>query len=101
MKKSVFLVTVFISLIVIPLCSTLVVYVTENVFIAIIDGLRNQEAFEDPTLQYISHIWNDLRPRGTVYKNIYTISHTSTCPGHATVTSRVEYALKIFLMDCI
>ncbi|MBC2696158.1 MAG: hypothetical protein HF982_12970 [Desulfobacteraceae bacterium] len=72
------------------LYSTCGAYETENVFIVVIDGVRNQEAFEDPTHQYIPHIWNDLRPKGTIYRNFYNVSNTSTCSGHAVITSGVE-----------
>ncbi len=44
---------------------------TENVFVVIIDGVRNEEAFEDPDHQYIPYLWNELRPQGTIYTEFY------------------------------
>lgn len=89
MRKAV-LFAILLGLIGTLLHSTCGAYETENVFIVVIDGLRNQEAFEDSTHQYIPHIWNDLRPKGTIYRNFYNVSNTSTCSGHAVITSGVE-----------
>lgn len=61
----------------------------QNVFIIVIDGLRNQEAVKDPTRQYIPRIWNDLKPLGTVYTDIFNHGRTLTSPGHACMTSGV------------
>lgn len=57
-------------------------YAIENIIIMIIDGLRNEEAFDDPFHQYIPHIWNDLRPQGTIYTDFYTATWPVTTPGH-------------------
>ena len=65
-------------------------YQTENVFIVVIDGIRNSEAFDDPTHQYIPYIWNELRPLGTVYTNFLVTGHTSTTSGHVEITSGVR-----------
>lgn len=62
-------------------------YRTKHLFIVIIDGLRNDEAFEDPTHQYIPRIWNDLRPQGAIYTELYSTSLTYTTSGHATIIS--------------
>jgi len=59
----------------------------ENVFILVIDGVRNSEVFEDPTHQYTPHIWNDLRPLGTVYDNFFCMGYTGTTSGHAAFTA--------------
>jgi len=50
---------------------------TENVFLVIIDGLRNEEAFDDPDHQYIPYLWNELRPQGTIYTEFY-LDHMAT-----------------------
>jgi len=62
-------------------------YETENVIIVIIDGLRNEEAFEaTPPSTYIPNIWNDLRPKGTIYTEFYhDYCTTYTTPAHATI----------------
>lgn len=62
-------------------------YQTQNVFVVVIDGLRDLEGFEDPTHQYIPRIWNDLRPQGTIYTNFYNDGATYTTPGHLTILS--------------
>jgi len=61
----------------------------ENVFIMVIDGLKNTEAFDDPTHQYIPRIWNDLRPLGTIYRNFYNMGQTGTTSGHTNICSGV------------
>ncbi len=61
----------------------------ENVFILVIDGIRNSEAFDDPTHQFIPRIWNDLRPHGTVFSNFICMGYTGTSSGHAVFTSGV------------
>jgi hypothetical protein len=62
-------------------------YETENVIILVIDGVRNEEAFDDPTHQYIPHIWNDLRPDGTIYTDMYITNRTATTQGHFSITT--------------
>jgi len=54
----------------------------ENVFLVIIDGLRAQEGFDDTTHQYIPHMWNDLRPLGTLYTNVRVSSKSETFASH-------------------
>ncbi len=53
-----------------------------NVFIVVIDGIRYSEAYPlgDANLP---HIWNDLRPAGTIFTNFRNEGRTVTCPGHA------------------
>ena len=96
MRKLVVLFTVFLVLIGAFLFPNCEAYETENVFIVVIDGLRNKEAFEDPTHQYIPNIWNNLRPKGTVYRYFFNTSQTSTSTGAlATITSGVEQYLPL------
>jgi hypothetical protein len=62
----------------------------QNVIIVVVDGARYSETFGaiDP-LQTIPHLWNDLKPQGTLYTN-FRIAHegeTVTNPGHATVAT--------------
>ena len=66
-------------------------YQTKNVFLVVIDGVRNDEAFDDSTHQYIPHIWNNLRPMGTVYSEFYSTTITYTTAGHETMLSGVRY----------
>ncbi len=58
---------------------------TENVIIVVIDGARYTETFGDALHQYIPKIWNDLRPKGTIYTSFYNNGVTSTNPGHSTI----------------
>jgi len=53
-----------------------------NVFIVVIDGVRFSEAFPLRD-RYLPHIWNDLRPLGTIFNNFRNEGETVTCPGHA------------------
>jgi hypothetical protein len=58
---------------------------TQNVFILVVDGARYSETFGDPSHQYIPHIWNDLRPMGTIYTSFYNQGVTFTNSGHASI----------------
>ncbi len=78
---------VFLTLLALGSPSIVRSYSTDSFFLIIIDGLRNQEAFEDSTHAYIPHIWNDLRPLGTMYTDFYTIVIPGTTPGHQTLLS--------------
>lgn len=60
-----------------------------NVILVVIDGLRGLEGFDDLSHQYIPHLWNDLRPLGTMYTNFVNQGYTVTTPGHAAMTSGV------------
>jgi arylsulfatase A-like enzyme len=62
-------------------------YVTENVFIFVIDGVRYTESLGDEDHEHIPRIWNDLRPRGTIFTNFYTNGSTATNPGHAALVT--------------
>ena len=64
--------------------------VAKNVIILIIDGLRNDESFDDPTHQYIPHIWNDLAPQGTINTNFWNTGWTITTPGHTQIVTGVR-----------
>jgi hypothetical protein len=54
----------------------------QNVFIVVIDGVRNSEGFESEG-KHLPRIWNDLRPQGTIFTNFRNDGKTVTCPGHA------------------
>ena len=53
-----------------------------KVVIFVIDGARYTETFGDPSHTWIPHIWNDLRPQGTILTNFRNFGTTSTVPGH-------------------
>lgn len=64
--------------------------IAENVIVLIIDGLRNDEAFDDPTHQYIPHIWNDLKPQGVINANFWNTGITVTTAAHTQIVSGVR-----------
>jgi hypothetical protein len=49
-----------------------------------IDGARYDESFGAGATN-LPHIWNDLRPKGTVYTNFRNDGITKTCAGHSAV----------------
>jgi membrane-anchored protein YejM (alkaline phosphatase superfamily) len=53
-----------------------------NVFIVVIDGVRYTESF-GAKAKYMPHVWNDLRPQGTIYTHFRNEGKTLTNPGHA------------------
>ncbi|MDR4507562.1 MAG: sulfatase-like hydrolase/transferase [Candidatus Brocadiaceae bacterium] len=85
MKKNHFFISIpCCFLVIFFFSSSLFAYMTENVFIVSIDGIRNEEAFEDIDHDLIPRIWNDLRPQGTIYTEFYNDSRTTfTTPGHS------------------
>jgi hypothetical protein len=56
-----------------------------KVVIFAIDGPRYTETLGDPTHTYIPHIWNDLRPQGTILTNFRNLGQTKTVPGHTSI----------------
>lgn len=62
-------------------------YKTENVIIAVMDGVRWSETFGDPEHKLIPHMWNELRPQGTLYTNFYNNHITITRQGHSTIAT--------------
>lgn len=67
--------------------------IAENVIFVIIDGLRNEEAFDEPIHQYIPHMWNDLRPQGVINTNFWNTGITVTTSAHATIVTGVRVSL--------
>ena len=61
---------------------------SQNVIIVVIDGARYSETFGADSL-YIPHIWNQLRPLGSIWTNFCNDGLTKTDPGHATIASGV------------
>jgi len=59
------------------------VYETDNVFMVFIDGVRYTESFGNATHELIPHIWNDMRPNGTIHTEFRNMGLTETVPGHA------------------
>ncbi len=65
----------------------------ENVFVITIDGIRNDEGFEAESL-YLRHIWNDLRPQGTIYRRFWNRGWTATTAGHNTIACGVRQVVR-------
>jgi len=58
-----------------------------KVVLFVIDGPRYSETFGDTTHTYIPHLWNDLRPLGTLLTNFRNEGTTTTNPGHASIVT--------------
>lgn len=56
-------------------------------FLVIIDGARYSETFGDSAHNYanIPHLWNDLRPLGTLYSGYHNTEMTNTTPAFHTM----------------
>lgn len=63
------------------------VYKTKHVFIVVMDGVRYSETFGDDKHQFIPHLYNDLKPQGTLFNNCYVKGVTVTRQGHSTLIS--------------
>ncbi len=62
---------------------------TENVFIVIIDGVRNKEAFEAGN-RYIPMLWDSLRPQGALYTRFWNRGVTVTSSAYSTIVTGVR-----------
>ena len=58
----------------------------QNVIIVVMDGARYSETFGSDSL-YIPHIWNQLRPLGTIWTSFFNDGLTKTDPGHSTIAT--------------
>lgn len=66
-------------------------YVTQNVIIINTDGLRYADGLGSQN-KYMPHLWNDIRPQGTMLTKCYNQTTTYTAPGHACcVTGAWQY----------
>ncbi len=60
-------------------------YLTKNVFVVSIDGLRGTEAFDAPDPAVLIPRMNELRAQGSLYRNFYNLVATWTTPGNDTI----------------
>lgn len=67
-------------------------YKTQNVFLVVIDGIRNNEAFESGNT-YMPFLWDSLRHQGTIYTNFQNRGITVTNAGHSTLVTGVRQLL--------
>ena len=60
----------------------------QNAIVVVMDGARYSETFGAGGA-YVPHLWNDLKPQGTLYSNFRITSpgKTETVPGHATIVT--------------
>jgi len=67
---------------------------TQYVVIVVIDGSRYMETFGDSTHSNIPRIWNQLRPKGTIYTSFFNNGTTETNPGHASIVTGTWQTIK-------
>ncbi len=60
-----------------------------KVVLFVIDGIRYQDSFGDPTHARIPGMWNELRPQGSLCSNFRNLGWTQTNPGHGTMLTGV------------
>jgi hypothetical protein len=60
---------------------------TRYVVIVVLDGARYSETYGDPLHRYLPHLWNELRPQGTIYTKYYNDGRTETLSGHTSILS--------------
>jgi hypothetical protein len=65
-------------------------YKTKHVCIVVMDGVRYSETFGDSTHALVPHLYNDLKPEGTLFTNFYNRGITVTRQGHSTLISDVR-----------
>ena len=66
-------------------------YVTQNVIMINTDGLRYEDGFAKKS-ENMPHLWNDLRPMGTIFTSIWNNGTTYTAPGHTVcITGSWQY----------
>ncbi len=68
-------------------------YKTKHVFIVVMDGVRYSDTFGDNTHALVPHLYNDLRPEGTLFTNFYNRGITVTRQGHSTLISGTWQAI--------
>jgi hypothetical protein len=68
-------------------------YKTKHIFIVVMDGVRYSETFGDSTHALVPHLYNDLRPEGTLFTNFYNRGITVTRQGHSTLISGTWQAI--------
>jgi hypothetical protein len=59
---------------------------SQNIVIIVIDGARYTETCGAEAL-YITHLWKELRPLGTLWTNFQNDSITSTDPAHSSIVT--------------
>ena len=60
-----------------------------RVVILVIDGIRYQDSFGDPSHAHIPHMWNELRPQGALCTNFRNLGWTITNSGHGSILTGV------------
>jgi hypothetical protein len=86
--------SVKLVLLAICVCALTLAQQTKYVLIVVIDGARYTETFGDSVHANIPHIWNQLRPLGTIYTSLYNDGVAKTNSGHASILTGTRQALK-------
>ena len=61
-----------------------------NVVIITLNGVRNSESIDNPTHQYIPHLWNEMFKEGTLYTNLVNLNNAFHMPAiQAVITGKV------------
>lgn len=68
-------------------------YLTKNVILVIVDGLRYTEGLGDSTHQFIPRLAIDLAKEGVVNTNFYNMGDTYTTAGHTSITTGIYQSL--------
>ena len=59
----------------------------EHTFIFVIDGVRASEGFDDPSHLYVSALYDDLAPQGSLLTNMEVRDQPVTVPAHQSLIS--------------
>jgi len=62
-----------------------------NVIIMTFSGLRNSESIEDPSHQYIPHLWNEIFKEGTLYTNLVALNFQFHMPVVHAINTGLTY----------
>jgi len=62
-----------------------------NIILVTLNGVRKSESIEDPTHQYIPHIWNDMKREGVLYTNILDMNKEFHAPSVSAMITGENY----------
>jgi len=69
---------------------------TENVIVLVFGGPRLIDTFEDPIHENIPHLWNDLRPLGTLNRHFSTAGTAFTYDGIHSILTGATHKLILY-----
>ena len=62
-----------------------------NIIIITLSGVSNRESIDDPTHQYISHLWNRIIPNGVLYTNLVDLNFQFHMPAVYAINTGENY----------